>query len=436
LAANVRTLDVSSALDRTIFETTDWWRKPEVEQVADRVAFLRSAVEHHLESCALYGAYAARRGFDAATLDRREALATVPQIPTTVFKRVDVLSVPRRTVVHSFTSSGTTGVQSQVLRDEPTLARLAGSLRPDLEVWSDVFDERDVDEGGEVVNLGPGRAEASGLWFSYVMSLVEQFAPATNCVHGGRLDLDLAADRIRSGFAGGRLVCVVGPPVLVAALCRRIAPERLAGGANALVITGGGWKRAAVGEVLDREAFTELVVEALGLERREQVRDVFNQVELNTLFVECGRGRLHVPPWVEVIVRHPDTLEPVQAGELGVLSYLDASAQSYPCFILSEDLGWTWPETCACGRVGQTVAISRRIDTAAHQGCSLKLLETVRLSADDLKEDDRSSTAPSAFGTSPGGGGISEDDCSSTAPSAFGTSPGGGGMGAGNGGLS
>jgi long-chain-fatty-acid---luciferin-component ligase len=383
-SSNVRTLDASSALDRTIFETADWWQKPEAEQVADRLEFIRSAVEHHLANCALYAAHAARRGFDPAALDSREALAAVPQIPTIVFKRMDLLSVPRRTVLHSFTSSGTSGIQSRVLRDELTLARLAGSLRPDLAVLSDVVDEREVDEGGEVVNLGPSRAEAGGLWFSYVMSLVEQLAPATNCVRDGRLDLDLAAERVRRCLAGGRMVCVVGPPVLVAALCRRVAPERLEAGARALVLTGGGWKRAAAGEVLDRLDFVELVASSLGLERRAQVRDVFNQVELNTLFVECDRGRLHVPPWVEVIVRDPETLEPVAPGERGLLSYLDASARSYPCFILGEDLGWTWPETCACGRAGQTVAIARRIETAAHQGCSLKLLESVRLSSDEL----------------------------------------------------
>lgn len=384
--AHVRTLDVSSALDRTIFETSAWWARPEAEQVAERVGFVRSAVEHHLEACAPYAAYAARRGFDLGALDGREALATVPQVPTTVFKRVDLLSVPPQDVLQSFTSSGTTGVQSRVLRDEPTLARLAGSLRPDLDLLRDVVDEREVEEGGEVVNLGPSRSEAAGLWFSYVMSLVEQFAPATNCVRDGRLDLDLAADRVRRCVAEERVVCLVGPPVLVAALCRRIAPERLAAGADAIVITGGGWKRAAAGDVLDREAFRGLVVGALGLEREAQVRDVFNQVELNTLFVECDRGRLHVPPWVEVIVRDPDTLAPVAPGEPGLLSYLDASARSYPCFILGEDLGWTWADACACGRSGQTVAIARRIDTAAHQGCSLKLLESVRMSADELAE--------------------------------------------------
>lgn len=375
----MRTLDVSSTLDHLIFEVDEWWELPEQRQVDLRIGVLADAVAHHIARCPPYARFTERRGFDPALLDTRESLRLVPQIPTTVFKRADVRSVPEDQVVRTFSSSGTTGVRSMVPRDELTLERLAGSLRADLGIWSDVVDKHVLDEDGEVVNLGPSRAEAGGVWFSYVMSLVEVFASTTHCMTGGRLDYELAADRVRRCAADGRFVCLVGPPALVARFCQHVRDRRFACGRSALVVTGGGWKATAAGAVLDRPDFVRLVTDTLGLSAGGQVRDVFNQVELNTVCIECGNGRMHVPPWVEVIVRHPDTLAPVDPGNSGVISFLDASARSYPCFIVGEDLGWTWPDPCGCGRTGQTIAIRRRIDSSAHQGCSVTLLESLRV---------------------------------------------------------
>jgi long-chain-fatty-acid---luciferin-component ligase len=122
-------------------------------------------------------------------------------------------------------------------------------------------------------------------------------------------------------------------------------------------------------------------VETLGLRDDGQVRDVFNQVELNTAFVECAQHQLHVPPWVEVIVRDPYDLSPVPPGETGLLSYLDPSATSYPCFLISEDIGMASTDGCACGRHGQTVEIRRRLLTSDHQGCALRLADTTHITA-------------------------------------------------------
>jgi len=381
----VRTVEASSTLDQMIFERNDWWDSPEEQQARFRLEALRSAVEHHLASCTLYAAYASRQRFDMRLLVGPETLHLVPQIPTLVFKRIDLASAPDQAFVRSFVSSGTAGTRSRVFRDEVTLERLAGSLRPDLTIWSDVVLERDLDEGGEVVHLGPGRAEAGDVWFSYVMGLIELFAPTTNCIREGLLDLDLAADRIRRCIAERRFVCVIGSPPMVLALCRHL--QRVFGsvraGDRALVVTGGGWKRTEATRI-DQRSFVQLAMASLGLTRDAQVRDVFNQVELNTALIQCAQGRKHVPPWVEVIVRDPASLAPLPPGQPGLLSFLDASARSFPCFIIGEDLGWVWPDRCGCGRAGQAVAIDRRIEGATHQGCSLKLLESVRMTQRDL----------------------------------------------------
>lgn len=35
----------------------------------------------------------------------------------------------------------------------------------------------------------------------------------------------------------------------------------------------------------------------------------------------------------------PETLKPVADGEIGLLSYMDASSTAYPAFIVTDDIG-------------------------------------------------------------------------------------------------
>ena len=93
------------------------------------------------------------------------------------------------------------------------------------------------------------------------------------------------------------------------------------------------------------------------------MRDTFNMVELNTVILECRYHRKHVPPWVHATTRDPRTLSPLPSGVEGVLSYLDPTPVSYPGFVFSDDLGVVFEAVeCGCGRLGDVLAISRRID--------------------------------------------------------------------------
>ncbi|MFF3850850.1 hypothetical protein [Streptomyces sp. NPDC002328] len=365
-------------LDRLIFEDDDWWAMSGADQAALRHRFVAAAVAHHLEHNADYRRFAEASGFALAELDDPAGLLRVPQFPTRMFKRVEVRSVPARDC-DVFKSSGTSGVQSRVWRDEPSLERLAGSLRPEGDIWRTLYGDVDLDDDGEMVHLGPHRHEADGVWISYLMTLVEMFAATRSYVHDGVLRLQDAVRDVGSALADGRFVCVAGPPVFVAELLRHMSDssQKLSAGDRMAVITGGGWKKDEATR-LDPDELRSLAMDTFGLASASQVRDVFNQVELNTAFIECEHHRKHVPPWVEVIVRDPHDLSPVPAGHTGLMSYLDPTARSYPCFLLAEDFGAAETDACPCGRRGTTVDIHRRMRTSSHQGCALRLAETVR----------------------------------------------------------
>jgi long-chain-fatty-acid---luciferin-component ligase len=341
---------------------------PLSQQRALREVHVREALAHHLACCPAYADFARRQGFVAGA--DAAVLHAIPVIPTAVFKRRQVISTDAGEVAKWCLSSGTRGAQSRVGRDRMSLERLLGSVRAGITLI-DAWEEDDL----EVVHLGPDRQEAGDIWFLYVMSLIELLYPTRHFVRHGRFDAQGAIARILEVLErSDRHIGVVGPPFRVMELIESIESSgtRVDAGARMTVLTAGGWKRLAGGQI-SREALRERVCSAMGLQAASQVRDAFNQVELNTVFVECAAHRLHVPPWVCVMTRDARDLQPQSAGTAGVLSYLDASATSYPAFLVTDDVGTVHEGRCACGREGVTLQVERRLARITERGCSLAL---------------------------------------------------------------
>lgn len=340
---------------------------PLARQAAVRDQHVRAALHLHLERCAAYAAFASRVGFDPAAIGE---LGAVPLVPSSVFKIRPVLSAPEAEIAKWCKSSGTQGAHSLVGRDRTTMERLLGSIRAGvtlIHAW--------LEDDLEVIHLGPDRSEAGDIWFLYVMSLIELLYPTRHFVRGGVFDVPDALARVRELVArGDRHVAVVGPPFRVLDLIEAIerSGSRITAGPGMTVLTAGGWKRFS-GNQIERSAFDARARAAFGLDDGSQVRDAFNQVELNTVFIECSAHRKHVPPWVYAAARDPDRLTVLPAGQVGVMSYLDASATSYPSFIATEDVGEVSEGMCPCGRAGTTLQVHRRLVTVAQRGCALTL---------------------------------------------------------------
>jgi long-chain-fatty-acid---luciferin-component ligase len=367
LGTNVQhiVLPAVEAVDRLIFG--DPWG-----MIADdpdgRLDLIRTALDRHLAACSAYACYAEHLGFVLDTLREPADLVRVPQIPTLAFKRTAIMSCDERDIDKRCTSSGTLGRRSAVYRDRTTIERLLGSVERGMELVGDWHEDEVA-----IANLGPGQVEAGDLWFAYVMSLVELRFHTEHMVREGRFEAHDAALRVRTLLEEYFQVVVIGPPMLLLKLVAAVVPDFHPPAGNRLtVVTAGGWK-GDTGALLNRQFFLDSMIDGLGLPGPEHVRDAFNLVELNTVIMECRIGCKHVPPWLEVIVRDPRTLGPVADGEVGLLSYLDPSATSYPCFILTDDLGTLRPGPCRCGRSGRLLTLHRRIRRAEEWGCALKM---------------------------------------------------------------
>lgn len=372
-----RSLPPVAAIDRAIFGPGPF-AMSDVDRVDLQIGLISEAAAHHVEHCDVFGRYCEAVGFDPAGLRDEADLGRVPQIPASFFKRATVRSETEDGEPRRCTSSGTRGSLSVVWRDRQTIQRLFGSIRAGIaEFLGDPLEQEAI-----VINLGPSQDEVGDLWFSYVMSLVELGYETRHMVKDGVFDATAATAAIRAAGEEASMVVVLGSPAMVREVACAASSGLAAGpsAARIVVLTAGGWKRLE-GEEISRPELTGLLVEAFGIADESDVRDAFNQVELNTVLFECEAGEKHLPPWLHAFTRDARTMEPGEDGTLGLLSYLDPSAQSYPAFIVSDDWGVVRGPGCRCGRPGKRLSLLRRVERSEHWGCALKIESAVAIPA-------------------------------------------------------
>jgi long-chain-fatty-acid---luciferin-component ligase len=335
-----------------------------------RTDLLRQSFLAHTDRQQRYHSYAEALGIDPE--DSEIAVDLIPLLPSALFKQpdLDLASVPPSAIIKRCVSSGTSGSRSIVPRDETTLTRFFSSVTASLPALFGV--ERTGLHRGIV--LGPTTAEAGDLWFAYAIGCLSLVVPTEHFERNSAFSAEAAASRVRETLSEGLDVALIGPPQRVLELSHVAAGERSwpTLSAASFVITAGGWKTRHMRDI-DPAHFRDLVKRSLHIPDSTQIRDSYNMVELNSVIHECEAHEKHVPPWVEAQARDPTTNRPLPAGRLGVLAFLDASATSYPGFVLSEDFGIVNNTFCACGRGGQRVRVVRRMSRIESRGCALKM---------------------------------------------------------------
>jgi hypothetical protein len=190
--------------------------------------------------------------------------------------------------------------------------------------------------------------------------------------HHGKLTLEL--DRVRK-FASLRRNSSVLVYGFTYILWKHLAKPLLADGMSldmphVHILHSGGWKRLQ-DEALEKPAFNEAVARVFGCSP-DRVIDFYGMVEnVGIIYPDCSMGNKHVPGFGEVIVRHPLTLEPVAAGEQGIVQVCSVLPTSFPGhLLLTEDIAKVVSnDGCPCGRRGPGFRFVGRIPKAELRGC-------------------------------------------------------------------
>ena len=126
---------------------------------------------------------------------------------------------------------------------------------------------------------------------------------------------------------------------------------------NTKLVTFGGWTLPN-GQMISSPHFRSAIGRILNISE-QNIRDMYGFTETDSVFAECEHHRMHVPPWVEVIVRDVETLKPKKIGEKGIFQIINPMPFSYAgVSILQDDVIRILPEDqCPCGRHGKTIEV-------------------------------------------------------------------------------
>tara|TARA_Y100000590_G_scaffold469719_1_gene659324 strand:- start:1849 stop:2952 length:1104 start_codon:yes stop_codon:yes gene_type:complete len=137
---------------------------------------------------------------------------------------------------------------------------------------------------------------------------------------------------------------------------------------NSKLIHFGGWKKLN-DKKISKIQFNALLMEKLTL-KLENIIDIYGFTEqLGTVYPSFGDSGNLVPIYSDVIIRDPNTLKPVQDGNLGLVQFISPIPHSYPGIsLLNDDIGRIIPTPENYRNIKQFEIIGRP-DTAESRGC-------------------------------------------------------------------
>jgi len=139
---------------------------------------------------------------------------------------------------------------------------------------------------------------------------------------------------------------------------------------KARILHSGGWKRLQ-DQAVEKTVFNEQLAHVFGCSP-ERIIDFYGMVEtVGVIYPDCSAGNKHGTAFGDVIVRNPLTLEPVAAGEHGIVQVCSVLPTSFPGhLLLTEDIAQVLAyDGCPCGRRGISFRFAGRIPKAELRGC-------------------------------------------------------------------
>lgn len=278
---------------------------------------------------------------------------SLPPLPTLYFKRHALFSLPENKFLIKATSSGTSGSMSRMAFD-------AGSLLRGLAmVWRMTrYHHLLSPVPCHYLILGYQPHRGNDTAFSKTGYGFTFFAPALSRTYAlvwregsYQLDLEGLRRRLLRCARGPFPIRTIGFPAYTWLLLSQMEKEgiHLKMPKGSKITMGGGWKQFE-GQQVEKAELYRLAESVLGIEEKNCV-EFFGAVEHPILYTTCKHHHFHVPVYSRIVIRDPDTLEPVPNGTPGLVNLMTPMARSVPILsVLTDDLGILHDGgTCGCG---------------------------------------------------------------------------------------
>ncbi len=149
---------------------------------------------------------------------------------------------------------------------------------------------------------------------------------------------------------------------------------------NATIVHIGGWKKLQ-NEAVSKDIFNRTLSETFGVPPSKILDSYGFTEQLGIIYVDCEDGLKRCPIVSEIIVRDPDSLQPLPDGEDGLIEFITPLPYSYPgTAILLDDIGCVVTRVPdAMGRMGTAFEVRGRAKTAEVRGCGDIMSEKVKV---------------------------------------------------------
>lgn len=326
---------------------------------------LLALTDHHRANCGYYANMLGCLGFDEKDVAN---VSDIPFFPVRLFKEYDLLSIDRKQVFKTMTSSGTTGQSvSKIFVDRET-AMIQQKVM--IKILSDFWGKQRLPF---LIIDTPAVLKDRITFTARGAAILGLQVCAKEMCYALNDDMSLNFDVLQSfldKYKGQRFV-IFGFTFMVwqhfyRALLEKDEKLDLP---DAFLMTGGGWKKLE-SESVSREDFKSALRETCGI---GHFLDHYGMVEqTGCIYAECEYGHLHASNYSDVIIRRPSDFSECEIGEKGIIQVVSVLPHSYPGHsLLTEDEGMIVGEDdCPCGRKGKYIRIFGRLKAAELRGCS------------------------------------------------------------------
>ena len=325
-------------------------------------------------------------GFHPSMLQKYEDIEKIPFLPTLLFKRHRLFSVPKGRMLFRSTSSGTSGKVSEV-------GFTAGDLMCGLKMVLKVCRAR------KLMSIVPAHCVVFGykprignkLGIAKTAFGITLFSPALSRTYALKYkdgkyapDLEGVLKSIQKHSRSRFPMRLIGLPAYTYFLMKMMEDRgirvQLAKGSK--IMLGGGWKQFYA-EQADKPEFYALAQKVLGI-GEDGIIEFFGAVEQPIFYCDCPNHHFHVPVFGRVIIRDPVTLEPVPNGTVGLVNLLTPMVKAVPILsVMTDDLGILHDgEQCGCGLTSPYLEILGRVGLSDIKTCAAgasEILEKVEL---------------------------------------------------------
>ena len=326
---------------------------------------MKESLLHHFRNSIEFRKICKKKDFD---FEKDFTVEQIPYFPVSVFKKFELISIPKEDVFKTIFSSATTSkIPSKIFLDRTTSERQTKAL---VSIMSDFLQEK-----MDFCILDAKDTNSSSNEIKSRSSAIRGFLPFMNSIKF-LLNEDLQINNLElENIQSSNQYCFFGFTWLIYKIIsenkdNHKIKDTLSKIESPFILHLGGWKKLTDIKI-SREKFYQEICGFFNT-AETKIIDIYGMTEqLGTIYPDCQFGNKHVSAYSDIIIRNPSTLESEGVGKSGLIQLLSPIPHSYPGIsILSDDFGHLeGVDDCPCGRKGKYFRFDKRSESADLKGC-------------------------------------------------------------------